>query len=349
MNVPQVYYWSVGMEPPFWDDSGLPSIDHYRFRVGGWECGRGACRFDRDVAVAIIFTKPLPVSEHVVTKLLFGYLYQDGEFDQPREDEAGICWLFSRLYWLLTDWQNILSEIAIRLDEAEANSHGRHLPVKKRTRLMHYEVNRLYEMKDYLRFHSRSLKKLQKLKEFVPKQEQSDPLWADMDYSVEDLDQYDSSIDSLKERFTNLIDLEFNIQNVVQSDQGAFLTIIATLFLPLSYLAGIFGITTITWKPIWYLYAAIPIFIASIAFTLLFQRTVKWVQKRLYPYEELEIPLQPRNFTMLGEELPDSVNAANAHPRPKTARHATQRTTGRSNSRATSRSRMRSEKYDDDR
>jgi len=116
----------------------------------------------------------------------------------------------------------------------------------------------------------------------------------------------------------------------------------------LSYLAGIFGITTITWKPIWYLYAAIPIFIASIAFTLLFQRTVRWVQKRLYPYEELEVPLQPRNFTMLGQELPDSVNAANGHQRAKTARHIAQMTPGRSNSRARSRSRMRSEKYDDD-
>lgn len=208
MNVPQVYYWSVGMEPPSWDDSGLPNIDHYRFRVGGWECGRGACRFDREVAVAIIFTKPLPVSEHVVTELLFGYLYQDGDFKLLREDDEGICWLFSRLHWLLTDWQNILSEIAIRLDEAEANSHGRHLPVKKRTRSMHYEVNRLYEMKDYLRFHNRSFKKLQKLKDAVPKQGQSDPLWADMDDSIEGLDQYDSAIDSLKERFTNLIDLE---------------------------------------------------------------------------------------------------------------------------------------------
>jgi len=198
MNVPQVYYWSVGMEPPSWDDSGLPNIDHYRFRVGGWECGRGACRLDREVAVAIIFTKPLPVSEHVVTELLFGYLYRDGDFNLLREDDEGICWLFSRLYWLLTDWQNILSEIAIRLDEAEANSHGRHLPVKKRTRSMHYEVNRLYEMKDYLRFHNRSFKKLQKLKDAVPKLGQSDPLWADMD----------DSIDSLKERFTNLIDLE---------------------------------------------------------------------------------------------------------------------------------------------
>lgn len=199
MNVPQVYYWSVGMEPPEWDDYGLPDIDHYRFRVGAWECGRGACRFDRERPVAIVFTKPTPVSEHVVTELMFDFLYRDGDFEQPREDEEGICWLYSRLYWLLTDWQNIISEIVIRLDEAEANSHGRNLPVKLRTRIMHAEVSRLYELKEYLRFQSRSFKKLQKLKGDVPKNEQKDPLWADMDDAVEDLDQYDSTMDSLKE------------------------------------------------------------------------------------------------------------------------------------------------------
>lgn len=200
LNVPQVYYWSVGMEPPYDEDSGLPGIEQYRFRVGAWECGRGACRLDREVPVAIIFTKPTPVSEHVVTELMFTFLYRDGDFDQPREDEEGICWLFSRLYWLLTDWQNIISEIVIRLDEAEANSHGRHLPVKTRTRLLHSEVDRMYELKEYLHFHNRAFKKLQKLKANVPKQEQKDPLWGDMDDAVEDLEQFDSSLDSLKER-----------------------------------------------------------------------------------------------------------------------------------------------------
>lgn len=181
MNVPQVYYWSVNMEPPYWDDVGLPDIEYYRFRVGAWECGRGACRFNREVPVAIIFTKPTPVSEHVVTELLFNFLWKDEDFDQPREDEEGICWLFSRLYWLLTDWQNIIIAVTTRLDEAEANSHGRHLPVKLKTRLLHDEVGRLYEFKEYLRFHTRAFKKLQKLKDIVPQGEQKDPLWSDMD------------------------------------------------------------------------------------------------------------------------------------------------------------------------
>ncbi|KAK5705283.1 hypothetical protein LTR97_002401 [Elasticomyces elasticus] len=344
MNVPQVYYWSVGMEPPIGEDSSLPSMDHYRFRVGAWECGKSACKFDREVPVVIIFTKPTPVSEHVVTELMFDYLWRDGDFDQPREDEEGICWLYSRLYWLLTDWQNIISEIVIRLDEAEENSHGRNLPVKLRTRMLHREVDRLYELKEYLHFQTRSFKKLQKLKEDVPKREQKDPLWGDMDDAVEDLEQYDSTLDSLKERFNNLIELEFNITNAVQSDSSSFLTTIATLFLPISYLASLFGMTTVTWPTEWYLWAAIPISILSVAFALLFPWTVQQIQRRLYPVESLRIQLQPRNFTMLGDELPANVDVPGGNRDGKVKRKAS-RPAGMDGTR--SRSRVR-EKFDDD-
>lgn len=101
MNVPQVYYWSVGLDPPWQADLGTPTIEPSRIRTGVWFCGRGACVLDRQVSVTIILTRPTKISEHIVTKLLFDYLWQDDEFDQPRQDEEGICWTFSRLYYLL--------------------------------------------------------------------------------------------------------------------------------------------------------------------------------------------------------------------------------------------------------
>ncbi|KAI7298598.1 hypothetical protein KC315_g17972, partial [Hortaea werneckii] len=269
------------------------------------------------------------------------------DFDQPREDEEGICWLFSRLYWLLTDWQNIITEIVTRLDEAEANSHSRHLPVKTRTRLMHNEVDRLYELKEYLHFHTRAFKKLQRLKDDVPKREQKDPLWTDMDDAVEDLEQYDTTLDSLKERFNNLIELEFNIQNAVQADNSQFLSIVATIFLPVSYLASLFGITTITWPAIWYLWAAIPIVVTSIAFALLFPWSLRQIQKRLYPIDAIRLRLQPQSFTMLGDELPDSVDVPGSTRRGR-IRRATQRFTGANEGKGRSRSRRRSnEKFEE--
>jgi hypothetical protein len=71
---------------------------------------------------------------------------QDEDFDQPREDEEGICWTFSRLYNLLSDWQNIVGEIMTRLEATENNSKRRHLPVKIRTRQMHNEIALLYNL-----------------------------------------------------------------------------------------------------------------------------------------------------------------------------------------------------------
>ncbi|KAK5175352.1 uncharacterized protein LTR77_000491 [Saxophila tyrrhenica] len=308
MNVPQVYYWSVGAEPPSGEDWELPDISTFRFRVGIWQKGRGACLMDRDVSVSIIFTPQDPLSDHVVSELVFGFLYKNEDLGQPREDEEGICWLFLQLYLLLTDWQNIIHQLNERLDEAEKNSTGRHLSVKMRGRMMHAEIDRIYELKEYLSFHTRAFQKLQKLKGDIPPDEQQDPLWDDLDDVVDDLQHWDSSIDNLKERFNNLLDLEFNIQNAVQADNSQFLAIIATLFLPVSYLASLFGMTTITWPAIWYLYVAIPVLVISAAFTAIFPWSVRRVQKVLYPEEMRRVRLTPNEFTMLGDGLPDSAD-----------------------------------------
>ena len=311
MNVPQVYYWSVGMEPPPSDNYGH-DIENFRFRVGVWQLGRGACIFDREVSCTIIFTKPTPVSEHCITELMYNYLYKDDDFDNPREDEEGICWIFLRLYWLFTDWQNIISEIVARLDEAEANSHGRDLPVKLRARMMHNEIDRIYEMKEFLHFHNRAFRKLIKLKAKVPHNEQQDPIWADMDDEIENLGQYDATIDGLKERFNNLLGLEFNIQNATQSDNSALLAIIATLFLPISFVASLFGMSSVNWPAILYVYVAIPVVIISATFTGFFPWSVRRAQRALYPAEAYRVDLEQRSFTMLGDTLPDGANLPGA-------------------------------------
>lgn len=69
--------------------------------AGVWFCGKGACTLDRQVSVTIVLTRPTDVCEHIVTRLLFDYLWRDDEFDQPRQDEEGIAWTFSRLYYLI--------------------------------------------------------------------------------------------------------------------------------------------------------------------------------------------------------------------------------------------------------
>jgi hypothetical protein len=97
----------------------------------------------------------------------------------------------------------------------------------------------------------------------------------------------------------------------VQSENSAFLSTVATLFLPVSFLASLFGITTVTWRPINYLWTVIPVFIVSVAFTLVYPWAKRRIQATLYPHEERRLRLNPNQFTMLGNELPDIVSAGN--------------------------------------
>jgi len=169
-----------------------------------------------------------------------------------------------------------------------------------------------------------------------------------MDDSVDDLDQFDSTLDSLKERFNNLLDLEFNIQNAEQSDDSQFLSVIATLFLPVSFLASLFGITTATWSPRYYIYCAVPIFILSIIFVIVWPWSVRHFQKARYGEKSTRIVLSPRDFTMLGSELPDSVDVPGGNRMERLKNKAQRRSVDakapRSRSRPASHSRTRQEK-----
>ena len=305
INVPQVYHWSVGMSDPALAHGAAPSIADFRFRIGVWQMAQGAYRFDPDVSVAIIFTPPTEVADGVVLKHLFPYLFQDDELDYLRRDEEGVCWMFSQLYWLLTDWENVIHDLVTRLDQAEENSHNRKLPVKMRARMMHQDVDRIYELKQFTHFHLRAFGKLHRHQSHVPREEQADPLWNDMADTVEDLQQYEDTLDGLKERFNNLLDLEFNIQNASQSNNAQFLSIVATLFLPASFLASLFGMSTVTWPPIWFLYIAMPLLALSVFATAVFPSLIHNAQRALYPIERVRQAPDPRTFTLLGEEMPD--------------------------------------------
>lgn len=195
---------------------------------------------------------------------------------------------------------------------------------------MHMEVDRIYEQKKYLQFQMRAFKKLQRLQGDVPKSVQKDPLWEEIMDAIEDLENYDNTLDSLKDRFLNLVDLEFNITNTIQAENSAFLTGVASLFLPVSFLASLFGITTVSWPAIWYLYAAIPVFVVSIAFTVIYSWARRRLQLVFYPIEERRLRLRPSQFTMLGNELPDDVKSPRENGEARFAHQRKSRSRSRS-------------------
>jgi len=153
--------------------------------------------------------------------------------DQSSDD--AVCWFYFQLYLLLSDWQNIIKEVGRKLNQAvstltnllllmsfnvdpqEIDSNHRDLPVKIRTRRLHKEVDRIYELHEYMHFHSRSFRKLLKFKKIESIQNKhGNTVWEAMDDAIGDLEQYDAYLVSMKERFNNLIELEFNLENAAQ-------------------------------------------------------------------------------------------------------------------------------------
>ncbi|KAI9687351.1 MAG: hypothetical protein M1822_002394 [Bathelium mastoideum] len=308
MNLPDVFWWTFGELPP--SSVHLSSVNSYRLRLGVWTCREGAYVYDRRIPVTMLFTQPTRIQENIVKHLAFQKLYEDEEYGHQRNIEEAVTWAFLRLFTMLTDWHNITKEAEKRLQAASVDSERGQFPVKYRTRTMHREVDRIYDLMSYLAFHSRSFKKLNKLKgeltKDLPKGEHPDPVWGEVDDVLEDLGQAKDKLDALKERFNNLIELEFNISNATQSENAQFLSAIATLFLPISYLASIWGITTITFSPLSYVYVAVPVLLVSIAFIPIFRKGIRRYQKAMYKDRKERPDIQPEEFALLGEEIPNA-------------------------------------------
>lgn len=344
INLPDVYYWSFNHQSPL-PDSDNPPVDDYRFRVGGWTCSQGSYHANPDLSVTVLFFKKSDTSDHVASELLFQFLYRDPDFVFHRDDEASVSYVFLRLFQLLTDWQNVIMEFEGHLEVGEQDSKGRKLTVKARTRTLHHQISRIWELLTYQRFHSSCFKKLIKMN---PKKSDDDggggggggggrskagsaaggsdddsdnePVWDELDNQSDALDQVNYELTALQQRFDNLTELEFNIENAQQSADSRFLSILATLFLPLSYLASIWGITTFTASPKEYLWAAIPVFLASAIFIAVFQPTVRRIEKIRYPEEKRRLDMQPQMYTMLGADLPDAMNIPGAEAETRARR-----------------------------
>lgn len=72
-------------------------------------------------------------------------------------------------------------------------------------------------MQQYASFQRRGLEKLAKIGTTTSnKHLKDDPLWDEMQDALDDLEQHTNFLDSLKDRFNALSDLEFNIENATQ-------------------------------------------------------------------------------------------------------------------------------------
>ncbi|KAH8588870.1 hypothetical protein B0O99DRAFT_693028 [Bisporella sp. PMI_857] len=178
-------------------------------------------------------------------------------------------WIYLDLYFLFTRWDRVWGAIKQNLSIRIEEVHGRRQAVSiiEQTRQLHRDNNVMISLREHLRIHKASLYVvLQRTDNW------SDPggppearvLHTRLDDAFQLLEYYDVTATSLLEQQQNLLSLAFNLETVVQGQAVARLNALAFVFLPLSLVASIFGITTFSAPPKWYPVAAIPVLIITV-------------------------------------------------------------------------------------
>ena len=365
LNIPETYWWSMGKDPPKILD--LSEIEQFRFRLGVWTCAMGAYEPeespasrdfpDESVTVTVVFIKgeiKSKVKGEVrsetfqpsdMYRKLFPRIYDEAFLGEMRDFEKGVNWIFTKLWNLLSDWDNIQLHFEERLEFAETNSEKSIGPPTIRTKNCHEELRRIYTLQQYLHFHQRSFEKLDKVREqrrirderfgngyaspipipgatgpaaakptasslkldlkiSAPRLRSAKVQSMDIEDAMEKLEQSGYEFDRLVDRFKNLTEYEFNMANARQAEDTQFLSIIATFFLPLSFLASIWGMTEFTGSPILYVYVAIPVLLISALVPLVLPGLIRGHHERSGKAKLKWPEVKKHDLTMIGDELP---------------------------------------------
>ncbi|RYP59605.1 hypothetical protein DL769_008457 [Monosporascus sp. CRB-8-3] len=98
-----------------------------------------------------------------------------------------------------------------------------------------------------------------------PRLELADQFEKNLIQLEDSLADFNSHVDMFCERFKASLELEFNVSNEKMNWIMMWLTFVAVIFSPLSFVSSIFGINSIEADPVWFLISATPVFIISLA------------------------------------------------------------------------------------
>ncbi|CAG8893389.1 unnamed protein product [Penicillium egyptiacum] len=143
------------------------------------------------------------------------------------------------------------------------------------TRRLHRAISNVITLRENLRLHISSTERFQEYAQ--KKRYPSLPMPMADDYQValsertaellQDLHHHWATSEVILEQFKSLMSLVFNTETVAQGQAVARLNLLAFAFLPLSFVTGIFGMTTWTisaiWFPLWAFVALILLIIAA--------------------------------------------------------------------------------------
>ncbi|ETS74792.1 hypothetical protein PFICI_13276 [Pestalotiopsis fici W106-1] len=243
-------------------------------RVFYWACEAGGINShpDRPIIVVCVETRDPGLGlEHRLEKELENHLL----FNQRRWDrlEQSLHWIAVDLFFIYNRWDEVLGAITDTVANTDILVYLRSLPTMILARSIHRNIGTLIELSEYIYLHEAVS---QQIKDAVgrsanqkAKEQEGNQAPRHLEKRLGEIELHlqhvKSTTEIMQKQLENLLALAFNTETIEQGRTVARLTGLAFVFVPLSFVAGLFGMTTNNWKIIWYTPAAV----ASLIITVL--------------------------------------------------------------------------------
>ncbi|KAI1323709.1 hypothetical protein F5Y16DRAFT_382933 [Xylariaceae sp. FL0255] len=244
-----------------------------RSPLATWIKQSGAFPSDPERPVIILFGGDQ--TETLTKKIVDHYLFNNSY----RWERLHAClpWIFIDTFNILTNWDSILQRARLDLEDKEHDMFDRESTnsIFQQTFDLHRDASITLALQEGLRMHQAALKRFKHglTLSYPLSIEMKAGFETRMDYIAELLNFYGSTCDTIMQQQKNLLSLAFNLETVIQSQAVARLNILAMIFLPISFIASIFGITTITVPAFWYPVAALPTLLITCAIAFMLSRS----------------------------------------------------------------------------
>ncbi|KAL7790670.1 hypothetical protein V8C43DRAFT_306447 [Trichoderma afarasin] len=270
-DTPERTYSRGSMRLGLWEAQRMP--------IAAWVKGLGAFPQFPQRAVTMVFGQSPIIS---VSDRLFGHY---DSIDLRRWKRLNECpyWIYLDSFFVFTNWDSTIEVVRFHLESKELDmfSFDPQSPIFHQTRELHRDASTTLALQECIRMHRASLKSFCLGLGRMPLSESLKIIQRRLEDVAELLEFYQSTCVTVLEQQRNLLNMTFNLETISQSQSVMRLNGLAFVFLPLSFIASIFGMTTITTPAVWYIPVALPTLIVTVGAVFIIDRTTDYLQSRL--------------------------------------------------------------------
>lgn len=222
-------------------------------RIFGWISLKGAIPEHPDRPVVVIATE---AGHNLIEEIEAMYL------TERRRRWHRLCiepyWMFADTFYLATRWHRVIEALTENLATIEILIYKKTLPVISLARVLHMDISTTIELREHLRAHKETVERIRScIKERYTiegptKRHTSDSILPRLTETYQVLEHHERVIATVREQLDNLLNLLFNMETVEQGKTVTRLSALAFIFIPLSYVATLFGIAELHISPRWY-------------------------------------------------------------------------------------------------